>query len=94
VRRTRWTPPRSTRTIEERVQKPVRAANDAGVQGLGVIEGRGVEMVVTLGTGMGFGLYVDGRYVRNIELAADLWYSIRRHWCLEGQRAAALRTPS
>jgi hypothetical protein len=25
--------------------------------------------------------------VRNLELAADLWYSIRRHWCLEGQRA-------
>ena len=24
--------------------------------------------------------------VRNLELAADLWYSIRRHWCLEGQR--------
>ncbi|MCC6195095.1 MAG: hypothetical protein IT518_11555 [Burkholderiales bacterium] len=23
---------------------------------------------------------------RNLELAADLWYSIRRHWCLEGQR--------
>ena len=32
--------------------------------------------------------------VRNIELAADLWHSIRRHWCLEGQRALALRTPS
>ena len=32
--------------------------------------------------------------VRNIELAADLWYSVRRHWCLEGQRAQALRTPS
>lgn len=31
---------------------------------------------------------------RNIELAADLWYSIRRHWCIEGQRAQALRTPS
>ena len=49
--------------------KPVRAANDAGVQGLGVIEGTGVEMVITLGTGMGFGLYVDGRYVPNIEMA-------------------------
>jgi len=24
--------------------------------------------------------------VRNLELAADLWYSIRRHWCSEGQR--------
>ena len=23
---------------------------------------------------------------RNIRLAADLWFSIRRHWCLEGQR--------
>jgi hypothetical protein len=32
--------------------------------------------------------------LRNIELAADLWYSVRRHWCLEGQRAQALRTPS
>ena len=23
---------------------------------------------------------------RNIRLAAELWFSIRRHWCLEGQR--------
>lgn len=56
-------------SLEERFQRPVRAANDAGVQGLGVIEGRGTEVVVTLGTGMGFGLYIDGRYVPNIELA-------------------------
>lgn len=55
--------------LERRLGKPVRAANDAGVQGLGVIEGKGVEAVITLGTGMGFGLYVDGRYVPNIELA-------------------------
>lgn len=49
--------------------KPARAANDAGVQGLAVIERRGTEMVLTLGTGMGCGLYVDGRYVPNLELA-------------------------
>ena len=55
--------------IQKRTGKPVRAANDAGIQGLGVIEGRGVEMVLTLGTGMGCGLYVDGRYVPNLELA-------------------------
>ncbi len=55
--------------VGKRLGKPVRAANDAGVQGLGVIEGKGVEAVITLGTGMGFGLYVDGRYVPNIELA-------------------------
>jgi polyphosphate glucokinase len=34
-----------------------------------VIEGRGVEMVLTLGTGMGCALYLDGNYVPNLELA-------------------------
>lgn len=55
--------------LEDRLGVPVRVANDAGVQGLGVIRGQGTEIVVTLGTGMGFGLYIDGRYVPNIELA-------------------------
>ena len=55
--------------VEKRLQKPTRVANDAGIQGLAVIAGKGVEMVITLGTGMGTGLYVDGVYVPNIELA-------------------------
>jgi polyphosphate glucokinase len=55
--------------LQNRLGRPVRAANDAGVQGLGVIEGKGTEVVITLGTGMGFALYVDGTYVPNIELA-------------------------
>lgn len=54
--------------LQKRLSTPVRAANDAGVQGLGAIEGKGTEIVITLGTGMGFGLYLDGRYVPNIEL--------------------------
>jgi polyphosphate glucokinase len=48
---------------------PARVLNDAGVQGFGVIEGKGTEMVLTLGTGMGCALFVDGRYVPNVELA-------------------------
>jgi polyphosphate glucokinase len=48
--------------------KPARVINDAGVQGYGVVEGRGVEMVITLGTGMGCALFLDGRYVPNLEL--------------------------
>jgi polyphosphate glucokinase len=55
--------------LQRRTGKPVRVANDAGIQGLGVIEGKGLEMVITLGTGMGCGLYIDGRYVPNLELA-------------------------
>ena len=47
--------------LSRRLGRPVRARNDAVVQGLGAIRGRGVEMVVTLGTGMGSALFVDGR---------------------------------
>lgn len=49
--------------------RPARVLNDAGIQGLGVISGQGVELVLTLGTGMGFALFVDGRYVPNLEMA-------------------------
>ncbi len=38
-------------------------------RGLAVIEGLGTELVLTLGTGMGFALYIDGHYVPNIEMA-------------------------
>jgi polyphosphate glucokinase len=49
--------------------KPVRVANDADVQGLAVIAGTGVEMVITLGTGFGTGLYLDGRLGPHVELS-------------------------
>lgn len=55
--------------LEKLTGRPARVANDAGVQGLAVIEGSGTELVLTLGTGMGFALYVDGHYVPNIEMA-------------------------
>jgi len=46
----------------------VRVANDADVQGYGVISGEGVELVITLGTGFGSGLFVDGKLVPNLEI--------------------------
>jgi polyphosphate glucokinase len=49
-------------------RKPTRVLNDAGVQGYGAIRGKGVEVCVTLGTGFGFSLFVDGLYVPNVEL--------------------------
>ena len=48
---------------------PSRVLNDAGVQGFGIVQGKGTEMVLTLGTGMGCALFIDGRYVPNLELA-------------------------
>jgi len=65
----RWSDYPLAQELERRTARRARVINDAGLQGLGVIEGRGTEILVTLGTGMGFGLYVDGRYVPNVELA-------------------------
>jgi polyphosphate glucokinase len=55
--------------IADLTGRPARVLNDAGVQGYGVVEGLGVEMLLTLGTGMGCALFLDGRYVPNVELA-------------------------
>lgn len=57
------------KALAEGSRRPVRVLNDCGVQGYGVIEGHGVEMVLTLGTGMGCAIYMDGKYVPNLELA-------------------------
>jgi len=48
---------------------PFRAANDADVQGSAVVQGKGVEMVVTLGTGFGTALFEHGRLLPHLELA-------------------------
>ena len=48
--------------------KPVIVINDADMQGLGAIKGKGVEMVITLGTGIGSALFEDGRLAPHLEL--------------------------
>lgn len=53
--------------LETRLGKPVRVANDADIQGMGAVSGKGVEMVITLGTGFGTALFVDGKLVPNLE---------------------------
>ena len=55
--------------LETALARPVRVANDADLQGLAVIAGKGVEMVITLGTGFGTGLYLDGRLAPHLEIA-------------------------
>ena len=54
--------------LKNRLQKPVRVANDADLQGWGAIAGTGVELVITLGTGFGSALFTDGKLVPNLEM--------------------------
>lgn len=57
------------RALQQRLRKPVRVENDADVQGLAAVKGKGVEMVITLGTGFGSSIFVDGRLGPHLELA-------------------------
>ena len=55
--------------LARRLGKPARMLNDASIQGLGVIGGQGVECVLTMGTGMGFALFEDGRLGPHLEMS-------------------------
>jgi polyphosphate glucokinase len=61
------------RVLSRRWRKPARILNDAAVQGFGAIRGRGVELVITLGTGFGSSLFTDGHLVPGLELAHHPW---------------------
>ena len=53
--------------IAHRFGVPVRLLNDAAVQGLGVVEGHGLECVITLGTGVGCALFRKRRLLLHLE---------------------------
>ncbi|HEY6197913.1 MAG TPA: ROK family protein [Candidatus Binatia bacterium] len=67
----KWAGFNLARKLEKILKHPVRALNDADMQGFGAIAGRGVELVITLGTGLGSALFVDGRLVPNVEIGYD-----------------------
>lgn len=55
--------------LSARVGKPTRLLNDADVQGFGAIRGTGLELVLTLGTGLGSALFRDGELMPHMEFA-------------------------
>ncbi len=56
-------------TLARRLGKPARLLNDAEVQGLGIIKGEGLEVVLTLGTGVGSAIFSNGALTPHLELA-------------------------
>ena len=54
--------------LDQKFQVPVRVANDADVQGSAVIKGKGLEFVMTLGTGCGTAMFFDGHLLPHLEL--------------------------
>ncbi len=55
--------------LQARFGRPTRVANDADVQGCAVVTGEGMELVVTLGTGVGSAVFFDGALLPHMELS-------------------------
>ncbi len=55
--------------LEEVLGKQARVVNDADMQGLGVVKGKGLELVITLGTGFGTALLLDGQLLPHLEFS-------------------------
>jgi polyphosphate glucokinase len=62
--------------LKEVLGKPARVVNDADMQGLGVVSGKGLELVLTLGTGFGTALLLDGKLLPHLEVGQS---PITRH---------------
>jgi polyphosphate glucokinase len=59
--------------LEKRWKKAARVANDASIQGYGAIKGDGVELTMTLGTGMGSAIFTNGHLCPGLELGHHPW---------------------
>jgi len=55
--------------LKKRLGKPTKVANDADLQGAAVVSGKGLKLVITLGTGVGTALFFDGRLLPHLEFA-------------------------
>ena len=55
--------------LERTLGKPTRVANDADVQGAAAVAGKGLELVVTLGTGCGTAMFYNGSLLPHMEFA-------------------------
>lgn len=64
-----WADVDLAKKLAETLGKPTQVVNDADMQGLGVVAGKGLEMVITLGTGFGTALLVDGHLLPHFELS-------------------------
>lgn len=55
--------------LKQELGHEARVVNDADMQGLGVVSGKGLELVITLGTGFGTALLLDGNLLPHLEFS-------------------------
>ncbi|MEJ7588671.1 MAG: ROK family protein [Ferruginibacter sp.] len=65
----KWAAVNLRKILTEEFNCPVEVVNDADMQGLGIVRGTGLEMVITLGTGLGSALLLNGVLLPHMELS-------------------------
>jgi polyphosphate glucokinase len=88
-----WTGFAMIAALADRFQVPVRMHNDAVVQGLGVVQGPGLECVLTLGTGVGCALFRDRRLLVQLELGQHRARKGKSYDQYAGQAALVMKGP-
>jgi len=83
----RWKGVHIQQQLAERTGVPVRVINDADMQGYGAIAGKGFEMIITLGTGMGAAMFLNGQLVPNLELGHHPFEKLKTYEERLGQAA-------
>jgi polyphosphate glucokinase len=64
-----WRDVEFCKKVQAALGKDTQVVNDADMQGLGVVNGKGLEMVITLGTGFGTALLMNGHLLPHLEIA-------------------------
>lgn len=76
--------------LREKCGRDVRVVNDATMAALGCIEGSGTELVLTLGTGLGLALAVDGKLQKVRDVGAEIFRDGKTYDQSIGERARSL----
>lgn len=75
--------------LRDASRRDVRVVNDATLAALGSIDGVGTELVLTLGTGLGMALAIDGAMQPVRDVGAELFVDDKTYDQLVGERSRA-----
>ena len=76
--------------MRDATHRDVRIVNDATLAALGSIDGRGTELVLTLGTGLGLALAVEGELRKVRDVGAEVFLDGKTYDQSVGERARSL----
>ncbi len=76
--------------LHDATQRDVRVVNDATLAALGSIDGEGVELVLTLGTGLGLALSIDGVMKKVRDVGAEVFIDGKTYDQSVGERVRSL----